>query len=83
LIILRLGKPGQIARMVVPKFRSLSIVGASTVINSFCLFMCKVIIAALNIDFLVATNRAAIVETIVPVWNRVLLSRRRIQRLPG
>jgi hypothetical protein len=68
--------------MVVPKFGSLSIVGASTVTNSSCSFMCKAITAALNLDFLVATIRAAIVETIVPVWNRVLLSRRRIQRLP-
>jgi len=36
----------------------------------------------LKLDFLVATNRAAIVATIEPVWNRVLLSRQRILQLP-
>jgi hypothetical protein len=35
----------------------------------------------LELDFLVATNRAAIVATIEPVWNRILLSRQKIQQL--
>jgi predicted MFS family arabinose efflux permease len=35
----------------------------------------------LELDSLVATNRTAIVATIEPVWNRVLLSRQRILRL--
>jgi hypothetical protein len=35
----------------------------------------------LKLDFLVATNRTAIVATIGPAWNRALLSRQRILRL--
>jgi len=35
----------------------------------------------LKLDFLVATNRAAIVATIEPAWNRILLSRQKIQQL--
>jgi hypothetical protein len=36
----------------------------------------------LKLDFLVATNRTVIVATMVPGWNRVLLSRQGILRLP-
>jgi hypothetical protein len=36
----------------------------------------------LKLDFLVATNRAVIVATVVPAWNHVLLSRQGILRLP-
>jgi hypothetical protein len=32
-------------------------------------------------DFLVATNRTAIVATIEPVWNRILLFKQKIQQL--
>ena len=35
----------------------------------------------LKLDFLVATNRAAIVASIEPVWNRILLSRQKILQL--
>jgi hypothetical protein len=35
----------------------------------------------LKLGFLVATNRTAMVATVGPAWNRVLLSRQRILRL--
>ena len=35
----------------------------------------------LKLDFLVATNRTAIVATIEQAWNRILLFRQRIQQL--
>jgi hypothetical protein len=35
----------------------------------------------LDLDFLVAANRRAIVETVEPVWNRILLFRQKIQQL--
>ena len=35
----------------------------------------------LKLDFLVATNRRGIVATIGPAWNRILLSRQKIQQL--
>jgi hypothetical protein len=35
----------------------------------------------LKLDFLVATNRGAIVATFEPVWNRILLFKQRIQQL--
>jgi hypothetical protein len=36
----------------------------------------------LNLDFLVETNRTAIVGIIEPAWNRILLPRQKIQQLP-
>jgi len=35
----------------------------------------------LSLDFLVATNRTAIVATIEPVWNRILLFKQKILQL--
>jgi hypothetical protein len=43
----------------------------------------NVVFLSAELDFLVATNRTAIVATIEQAWNRILLARQRILQLSG